>query len=130
MVDLHVYKPEYLPILKEILETQKHHEILLEHLPRHGYVAVVLGQPVAAGFLRLVEGRMAQIDSLMTNATLPGETRNTALVKLIDQLMSDAKDMGLIGVYAHTKAKDIIKRAKSLGFRIVKQTIIAKLVGE
>lgn len=78
----------------------------------------------------MVEGGMAQIDSLMTNSTLPGETRNTALNELVDKLLSDAKDMGLLGVYAHTKSKDVLKRAKSLGFQVIKQTIISKAVGE
>lgn len=72
----------------------------------------------------MLEGGFAQIDSLMTNADIPSETRHKALIVLIDKLIQDAKDMKLKGIYAHTRDKGTITRAKSLGFHVIPETII------
>lgn len=126
-MQLSTYTSTNLPALYKMLLSQKYPDIKNinnETLPALGYIAHTLGQPVAAGFLRMVEGGFAQIDTLMTNADLPGALRHEGLTLVVDQLIAYAKFKGVKGLYAHTKSKDVIKRAKLLGFKILHQKII------
>lgn len=126
-MNLNRYNPSNLPALYQMLLSQKYPDIKNinnDTLPAIGYIAHTLGQPVAAGFLRMVEGGFAQIDTLMSNADLPSALRHEALCLVVDQLIADAKQKGIKGLYAHTKSKDVIKRAKLLGFKLLHQKII------
>lgn len=83
-------------------------------------------QPIACGFLRRVEPFYAQIDTLASNAYFGSEIRHKAITRIVDSLMEDAKRLKLKGIIAHTSDEGILKRAESLGFRVIQQTIIAK----
>lgn len=83
-------------------------------------------QDIAFGFLRMVEGGYAQIDTLVSNANYPSEDRHEAVTAVVNELLRVAKYMELNGIICFTKEPSIIARAKELGFHLVDQTIIAK----
>lgn len=115
-------------------ESQKYLNIMhivQEMLPAIGYVAFDynedgIGTPVAAAFLRMVEGGFAQLDTLVSNAAKPSEMRNEGISKCVDKLILEAKNLKLHGILATTKDETTIARALSLGFHVVtEQKLIA-----
>lgn len=101
----------------------------LDALPSAGLIAYHVTSmakiPVAGGFLRLVEGGYGQIDTLVTNAKLPGAIRHLGVSKLVDALIAHANKCKLHGIICLTSDAGILKRAESLGFHVLNQTPIA-----
>lgn len=127
MVDLIPYVPSLLPTLHTMLKSQGYYgiaDIQNDTLPKIGFVAINwvaddMGVPVAAGFLRMVEGGFAQIDTLMTNAMQPAKMRDDTINLVVDRLIKEAKSLNLNGVLATSKDENTLKRALSIGFHIV-----------
>jgi hypothetical protein len=99
--------------------------ISMKTLPKVGYIAYLGNQPIAAGFLRRVEPCYAQIDTLVSNAHFGSKIRHEGISQVVDALIIDAKALKLKGLIAHTLDTGTITRAKSLGFHVVPQTILA-----
>lgn len=115
-----------IPLLHGILETQLYPDIgniCNQTLPKIGFIAIQqeTSTPIAAGFLRMVEGGFAQIDTLMSNAKESSETRHEALSRCVAALIAEATKLGLYGITATSRDEGTIKRAQSLGFRIVEE---------
>lgn len=111
-----------------MLESQNYigiSDITLDTLPAIGYIAMQSGFPVAAGFLRMVEGGYAQIDTLATNAKFKSEPRHKAISSVVDELIKSAKILELKGIIALSSDEGVLNRASSLGFHVVQQTVIA-----
>lgn len=94
-------------------------------LPKLGYIIYLGKAPIAAGFLRKVEPCFAQIDTLVSNGHFGSKIRHEGIKTIVDTLIADAKRLKLKGLIAHTLDAGTIARAKSLGFHIVPQTILA-----
>jgi hypothetical protein len=130
LVELVAYKPEYLPVIRLLVTANKKsfiraQDIASDTLPRIGYVAMVLGQPTACGFLRVVEGGFGMIDTLVTNPTIPAETRHRALTELVDRLIEDGKiQCGMKAIFSHTQDPSVIKRAEGVGFSVLPESVI------
>ncbi len=88
----------------------------LANLPKNGLVAYMGDTPVAAGFLRLVEGDSAILDSLITNATLEPMIRDKALNLLVSDLLKMAKSLGITKIIAFSSDKNTLVRAWRFGF--------------
>lgn len=99
--------------------------INMKSLPKIGYIALLHNQPIAAGFLRRVEGNYAQIDTLVSNPYFGGIIRHEGIKKVVDSLIEDAKDLKLNGIIAFTADEGVLSRAKTLGFQVVDQTLIS-----
>lgn len=97
----------------------------MKTLPKIGYMALLNGHPVAAGFLRRVEGGYGQLDTLTSNAQFGAIVRHKGIEKVVESLINEAKDLNLHGIIAFTKDAGVLKRAESIGFHVVEQTIIA-----
>lgn len=82
-------------------------------------------QPIAAGFLRRVEGGYAQMDTLVSNMHFGSIVRHEGITKVVNNLIEDAKVLKLEGVIAFTSDSGILKRAKELGFYALDQSLIA-----
>ena len=131
MVELIQYdkeNPKHLPLLHFMLESQSYlgiTDIANDSLPAIGFVAIESGKayrvPVAAGFLRRVEGGFAQLDTLMSNAMRPAEIRHEAISMVVEELISEAKKLNLHGILATSKDESTIMRALALGFHVVEE---------
>lgn len=101
-------------------------ELEYVHLPKIGYMAFLDKHPLAAGFLRKVEGGLvAQIDNLVSNPQFGSIIRNKALNIVVDQLKLEAKSLKLKGIYAFTLDTSVILRAVETGFQHTGHTILA-----
>ena len=128
MVDISPYTASDYRTLQALLMSQDYKgfdDITAESLPKIGFMASIDGTPVAVGFLRRLEGGYAQLDTLVSNGNLSSELRHEGVSALVDSLIQAAKDLKLKGIVAHTQDQGVLKRALSLGFRVVQQAIIA-----
>lgn len=114
----------------EMLQDQNYKalgSITYRSLPKIGYVAVLHKQPIAAGFLRRVEGGYAQIDTLVTNPYFGSQIRHAGIDMVVDSLLQSAKDLNLLGVIAFTENESVLKRSIDRGFQVISQTVLIKV---
>lgn len=123
------FRFKYLKSLIDLLESNDYigiSEVNMKTLPKIGYIALRQGHPIAAGFLRRVEGGYAQFDTLTTNKYMGSIIRHEGICKVVDALIQDAKDLQLRGIVAFSSDLGTIKRAEDFGFRILSdQKLIA-----
>lgn len=100
--------------------------VTMKSLPKIGYIALMHKQPIAAGFLRRVEGGYAQMDCLVSNPYFGAQIRHEGITKVVDSLIIEAKDLKLSGILALTSDEGVLKRAKAIGFQVVEQSLISK----
>lgn len=125
------FRYRYLPALLDLLNSNDYigiSTVTMKTLPKIGYIALRNGYPIAAGFLRRVEGGYAQIDTLTSNKTLGSLIRHQGIDLVVKTLISDAKDLKLLGIVAFSMDASVIKRAEDIGFRILEhKTIVLSL---
>jgi hypothetical protein len=116
-------------MLLEMLEDQNYpdlEDINMKTLPKIGYVALLDKQPIAAGFLRKVEGGIvAQIDGLTSNPFFGSIIRHKGINLVLDSLINDAKELKLKGLYAFVLDLETLKRAEAIGFCKVQHNTLA-----
>ena len=113
------FRFKYLKALHDLLGSNDYlgiSDVNMKTLPKIGYIALRGGHPIAAGFLRRVEGGYAQLDTLTTNKYMGSIIRHEGINKVVDALIQDAKDLQLRGIIAFSRDYSIIKRAEDLGF--------------
>ena len=115
---------EHLCIIHQWLEQHKSHKPGEDEIPAHGFIAFSDNTPVAAAFLRRVECGYGQIDGMVTNPEMSGESRHAALNAIVDQLLSMAKDFGMKGIMAITLDKSILLRSQKYEFVQQPHTLI------
>lgn len=98
--------------------------VTMKTLPKVGYIALLNSQPIAAGFLRRVEGGYAQIDTLVSNPYFGSQIRHLGIDIVVNSLIQDAKDLKLTGILAFTGEQSIVDRAKGRGFTVFDQKLI------
>lgn len=91
----------------------------MKTLPKIGYMAFLGDQPIAAGFLRRVEGGYAQLDTLVSNPHFGSQIRHIAIGKVVSALLDEAKLLELEGVIAFTNDYSVITRAEAIGFHVL-----------
>lgn len=126
-IKLFPFKFKHLSLLHDMLSSQKYlniSDISMKTLPKIGYIAMLGNTPVAAGFLRRVEGGYAQMDGLCSNAYLGSIVRHEGVSKVVLSLIEDSNRLGLHGIIAFTKDQGVLKRAESLGFKTLSETLI------
>jgi hypothetical protein len=97
----------------------------IENTPACGWVAYSDKNPIAAGFLRRVEGGYGQFDTFVSNPSIPSAIRHFALTSITENLLNDAKSLGLSGIVSYIQDKSIIKRAEAIGFRRLPHAVFA-----
>lgn len=122
------FKHKHLYLLIEMLEGQNYPDIKsisFKTLPKIGYIALLDKQPIAAGFLRRIEGDIvAQIDGLTSNPFFGSIIRHHGINKILECLINDAKELKLKGLMAFTVDSSILVRAEAMGFRKVAHSIL------
>lgn len=114
------FKYKHLPLLHEMLKSQNYLGICyieMKTLPKIGFIALLNNQPIAAGFLRRVEGGFAQIDTLASNAYFGSQIRHAGVSKVVDSLIEEAKHLKLRGIISVSSDTGTLKRAIDLGFK-------------
>lgn len=122
------FRFKYLPALLDMYNSQNYAgiaDINMNTMPKLGYIVFMDSVPIAAGFLRRVEGGIGHLDGLVSNAHFGGQIRHEGIRLVVDTLLKEAKVLKLKGIIATTADEGILKRAISLGFHIVKHTVIA-----
>lgn len=95
-------------------------------VPQLGYIVMQQEDVlVCAGFLRMLEGGYAMIDTMVTNAELSSEIRHKGLSILVDRLIADAILLELKGIISLTSDTGVINRALTLGFKEINQKVIS-----
>ena len=120
---------KYLPLLIEMHNNREYFDmasINMKMLPKIGYIALLNKQPIAAGFLRRVEGGFGQLDTFVTNPYFGSKIRNDGINKVWNALISEARVLKLKGLLAFSKDTGLLDRAvKHHKFQIVEQSILA-----
>lgn len=122
------FRYKYLSTLHDLLNANDYigiSEVTMKTLPKIGYIALMGGHPIAAGFLRRVEGGYGQLDTLTSNPHFGSLVRHEGIKLVVDTLIQDAKDLRLQGLIAFTVDKGILSRAEDCGFHTLKHSLIA-----
>lgn len=120
-----LYDPAQRPVLEDWLRRRKLGPAMAERLPKHGRIVYHKHTPVAAGFLRACEGKMAFMDGYLTDPDAPAAVRNAALDLLTTRLIGDAKELGFSQILAFSIDKNTIIRSQKLGFSVFPYTVVA-----
>lgn len=118
-INLISFRYKYLKSLHDLLESNDYigiSEVTMKTLPKIGYIATMNGHPIAAGFLRRVEGGYAQFDTLTSNKYMGSIVRHAGIEKVVDALIQDAKDLQLRGIIAFSSDSGVLSRAAEKGF--------------
>ncbi len=98
-------------------------------LPENGSVVYGDDGPVAAGFIRLVEGNYAWIDSCVTNPASEPSLRDKAMNLLALALISRAKKLGISHILAFSLDENTLVRSQSFGFERLPYAVISLDLG-
>ena len=101
------------------MKDQDHPEassITLKSLPRIGYIAMLEDQPIAAGFLRKIEGNKGILDLLISNPYFGDIIQQKGMSKVLEQLILDTKQLELNSIFALPMDTMTSNRLKALGF--------------
>lgn len=116
-------------MLKDMLDAQTYLEaddMDTYRTPKIGYIAMIGKEPVAAGFLRRVEGDViAQIDGLTSNPYFGSLIRHKGISEVLSRLVEDAKELKLKGLIAFCQDQTMVDRAKSIDFKQISHTTLA-----
>lgn len=104
--------------VESMLMSQGMDPALVRDLPVNGFIALDRSSnPIAIGFIRLIEGRYGMVDSYLTSTSADATERNLALNRVTLKLISDSKRQGLRGLMAFSAEPNIVTRALNLGFK-------------
>lgn len=96
-----------------------------DDLPKIGYIAFERGEPIAAGYIRRVEGGTGLIDSLITNPDAPGDMRSSAIDLVVEHLLQTAIKANIHRLLAYSVDSNTLLRAeKRFGFSRLPHTVI------
>lgn len=93
--------------------------------PAIGFIAYEGTYPIAAGFLRLVEGGTAILDSLVTNPAQSSELRSKSIDLVVENLIKKGKELGLSGIIAYTIEPNVLRRSTKHGFQELPHKVIS-----
>lgn len=117
-------------LIKSWLKLRQMDLSLADDLPEVGFIAVNGDSPpIAAGFLRLIEGKTAQIDSLITDPTVEPSLRNQAIDVVVERLLEFARANGVQSLIAFSIDAHTLERAKKHGFKHLPHTVMSLDIG-
>lgn len=93
-------------------------------LPEIGYITVDRNRPIAAGFIRRMEGNFAMLDSLITDPLAVAELRSKAIDLVVTKLIKEAKLLEIKHFFAFSKDANTIERSLKHGFMKLPDTVI------
>lgn len=113
--------------LLAVMEERKIPSEYLEDLPSNGYVVLINNKVVAAGFIRLIEGKqLCLIDSVIASLTVDRTVRDVALDKLVRTLIKESHKQGYKGVMCLSCIPSVLTRASRHGFVHVPHVVMRR----
>lgn len=109
-------KKRHFDLLQVMLRSRDLKVDYADTVPKLGLLAFYNETPVAAGFLRRVEGHYAILDSLITDPTAAPQVRDKILDLLVTMLIGLAKRHKIKGLQAGTLDSRTLVRALRHGF--------------
>ncbi len=107
------------------LEQRDHHKISSKDVPLIGFIAHHNWEPIAIGFLRLIEGRNAIFDFIVTNPEALSSYRDLALNLIAEEIIKAAKRRKILRIIAYSVDASTLKRSLRHGFVQLPHTLIA-----
>lgn len=126
-VNLVPFKFQYFRLLMDMHEQRDYPGIgflSMKTLPKIGFMALLGHEPIAAGFLRRVEGGFGQIDTLVSSPHFGSAVRHTGINKVVDALLEEARSLRLAGIIAFTSDSGVIARGEALGFKKLSDSLL------
>lgn len=93
--------------------------------PEHGCVVYRGAEPVAAAFLRRVEGGYAQLDGLVSSPVASSEMRHEAITLAVDYVLDQAQALGITQIMAISTDAGTLLRSERHGFAKLPHAFIA-----
>lgn len=116
---------EHKPVLQSWMVSHNRYFPDWNRLPAIGYIAYnASGCPVAAGFLRKVEGGMAQIDDYMTNPDANRTDRRVGIDEVTVKILSTAKECGIKDITGLSTVDSIVEISQNHGFILAPHKVI------
>lgn len=127
-MNIHKFESKHMQDLIDMHKSQEHPNIKAitkANIPRVGYIVYDdFNTPVCAGFLRRIEGKYAQIDTLVTNSQCSSSLRHDGLEVLIKAIINEAKSRKIKGLISTTTDTGTLMRAIRVGFSKAPHTVI------
>lgn len=114
----------HIPALNSWLKAHGHPIPALIEYPELGYIACDANGPIAAGFLRRVEGGYAQIDGLTSNPGRNGADRHQAIDMVAETLIEKARSLKISAILVLSQDESTIMRSERHGFRKLPHTLL------
>lgn len=129
MIQIQEYQSGYYDYLEAMYDSQEYTDARepSESLPSIGFIAFEGSVPIAAGFLRKIEGNYGMIDSLVTNAQSSSELRHEAIDLIVRHLIKSAKHLKMNSILSFSKDKSTLVRSISHGFMLSDKHVMLSL---
>lgn len=124
MISIEPYDIKYLQDIDSWLH-KREMKVPLNDIPKIGFVALLKGTPIAAGFLRQCEGGHGILDSFVTDPEAPANDRHIAMDMLTNQLVTSARDIDLTQLICFTIDENTLLRAQRHGLVSTPWTMLA-----
>jgi hypothetical protein len=119
-----LYTPNDVHVLQRWLIRNGAPVSLIRNLPKLGYVVPGVGM----AFLRMCEGNVAIMDSLITNPLCSPATRHSALETLFSNIADAAATNGVTCLIGFSIDAGALGRAKRHGFQQIRHTVVVKQI--
>jgi len=125
------FKHKHYGMVLSMLQDQKTpwvKNVSYKNLPKIGYIALLGKHPIAAAFLRKIEGGYGYLDTFVSNPYFGSKIRHEALSEISKNLMEEAKNQGMSGVLCSSAESSLVQRAKDWGFTVIEHTVLGKII--
>lgn len=119
------FKPVYLRDIVEWLLARDLPISLVDDLPKTGFIALSDNRkPIAAGFLREVEGNYGIADSYVTDPRADSGERHSAMDRVVEAVITEAKARNMKMILATSHDLNTISRAQRHGYEKQDHTVL------
>lgn len=104
-----------------------------EEIPKYGFMAYYTDaetkrtKAVAAGFIRMCEGGVGQVDGFCTDPDVDPEIRHICLDVLLNHIINTAKASGVFQLMAFTEDSNTLIRAMKHGFKLIPKGAVVSM---
>lgn len=114
-----------LPVINHWLNLRFHNPLTSEDVPMHAFIVSNNNDPIAAGFLRLIEGRNAIFDFLVTNPEAPSTYRDVAIGLVGEEIIKAARKRKIKRIIAYSIDTGTLTRAVRSGYVQLPHKLVA-----